>query len=109
MTMRSKMAVLAVVGTTLVVAADAFAADAANGERLARRWCASCHIVAADQQRGASTQAAPFSTVADKSGFDQNKLAFFLLAPHPKMPDMSLSRAEASDLAAYIMRQKSAK
>jgi hypothetical protein len=29
-------------------------------------------------------------------------LAFFLLDPHPKMPDMALSRREADDLAAYI-------
>ena len=33
------------------------------------------------------------------------KLALFLLAPHPRMPDMSLSRSEAADLAAYIERQ----
>jgi hypothetical protein len=26
----------------------------------------------------------------------------FLLDPHPKMPDMSLTRTEAGDLAAYI-------
>jgi hypothetical protein len=26
----------------------------------------------------------------------------FLLDPHPKMPDMGLSRAEAAALAAYI-------
>jgi hypothetical protein len=31
-----------------------------------------------------------------------NRLAFFLLDPHPKMPNMSLTRIEASDLAAYI-------
>jgi hypothetical protein len=35
-------------------------------------------------------------------GFDRNKVAFFLLDPHPKMPDMSLSRNEAADLAVYI-------
>ena len=28
--------------------------------------------------------------------------AFFLLEPHPKMPNMQLSRSEAADLAAYI-------
>jgi hypothetical protein len=33
-------------------------------------------------------------------------LAFFLLTPHPRMPDMNLSRSEAADLAAYIMMQK---
>jgi hypothetical protein len=35
-------------------------------------------------------------------GFDAAKVALFLLAPHPKMPDMELSRTEAGDLAAYI-------
>jgi hypothetical protein len=33
-------------------------------------------------------------------------LAYFLLSPHPRMPDMNLSRSEAADLAAYIARQK---
>jgi hypothetical protein len=33
-------------------------------------------------------------------------LALFLLLPHPKMPDMSLSRSEAADLAAYIVSFK---
>jgi len=28
---------------------NAVAANAANGERLARRWCSSCHMVAANQ------------------------------------------------------------
>jgi hypothetical protein len=38
-------------------------------------------------------------------GFDSAKLALFLLYPHPKMPDMNLSRSEAADLAAYIAAQ----
>ena len=83
----------------------ALAADADNGERLARRWCAACHVVATDQRQG-STQAPTFSTIARKTGFNAGELALFLLVPHPKMPDMALSRAEASDLAAYIERQR---
>jgi len=79
-------------------------ADAENGERLARRWCAACHVVAADQRQGASTEAPPFTAIAKKPDFDESKLAYFLLSPHPKMPDMGLSRGEASDLAAYIAR-----
>ena len=82
----------------------AVAADAINGETLAKRWCAACHVVASDQQSG-STQAPPFSAIADKSGFDPGKLALFLLEPHPKMPNMNLSRNEAADLAAYIATQ----
>ena len=29
----------------------------------------------------------------------------YLLMPHPKMPDMNLTRNEAADLAAYIVSQ----
>jgi mono/diheme cytochrome c family protein len=90
---------------SVVAFANAAAADAANGEKLAKRWCASCHVVASDQQRG-STQAPPFSATAKRRGFDAGKLALYLLLPHPKMPDMNLSRQEAADLAVYISRQK---
>lgn len=77
------------------------AADISSGEQIARRWCASCHLVATDQLQ-ASTEAPPFATVARKPDFDTNRLAFFLLEPHPKMPNMSLTRSEAADIAAYI-------
>jgi mono/diheme cytochrome c family protein len=83
----------------------ASAADAANGKRLAERWCASCHVVTSSQQRG-NTQAPPFSEVAKKPHMDAPMLALFLLLPHPKMPDMNLSRYEAGDLAAYIVNLK---
>ena len=93
-----------VVATTLVPTA-VLAADSVNGELIAHRWCASCHVVAANQQAAAS-EVPPFSTIARKPDFDSGKLAFFLLNPHPKMPDMSLTRAEAGDLAAYIATLK---
>jgi mono/diheme cytochrome c family protein len=83
----------------------ALAADAAKGEVLAKRWCAACHIVSPEQNRG-TTQAPSFAEVARKPGFDEGRLAYFLLVPHPRMPDMNLSRSEASDLAAYIATQK---
>jgi mono/diheme cytochrome c family protein len=77
------------------------AADAYNGGQIARRWCEPCHVVAADQQ-GTTGEAPPFASIAKKSGFDTGQLAVFLLDPHPKMPNMSLTRIEAGDLAAYI-------
>ncbi len=95
--------------SALIVAAalteGAFAADARKGETLAKRWCATCHIVASDQQRG-TAQSPPFSAIANKPGFSETVLAYFLLTPHPRMPDMNLSRTEAADLAAYIKTQK---
>lgn len=79
----------------------AAAADVDHGEQLARRWCASCHIVAEDQTRG-SDNVPTFPAVARRPGFTAEKIARFLRDPHPKMPDMHLSRTEADDLAAYI-------
>jgi len=81
------------------------AADAEHGEVMAKRWCASCHVVSSDQKTG-STQAPPFSAIAKMPDFDAAKVAFFLLAPHPQMPDIGLTRNDAADLAAYIANQK---
>jgi len=86
---------------TLMSSGSARAADVGHGEQLARRWCSSCHVVAADQQQ-ITSEAPPFATIARRPDFDVNRLAFFLLEPHPKMPNMSLTRAEAADIAAYI-------
>jgi mono/diheme cytochrome c family protein len=92
---------------TLVLAAafpagNAWAAgDAAHGEQLAKRWCASCHIVSPDQAHGADNAPA-FATIAKIPGFGPDAIAKFLMDPHPKMPDMQLGRDEAKDLAAYI-------
>jgi mono/diheme cytochrome c family protein len=86
-------------------AASAFAADAKQGEQLARRWCASCHVVRPNQT-SAVMEAPPFESVARRPDFDEEKLASFLLNPHPKMPDMGLSRDATADLAAYIATLK---
>ena len=79
----------------------AHAADADHGETLARRWCAACHIVAPDQRSGADN-APSFVSVARRPDFSPAKLSSFLRDPHPKMPNMELSRGEADDIAAYI-------
>jgi mono/diheme cytochrome c family protein len=86
-------------------AEPARAADADNGGRLAQRWCASCHAVSS-QQRRTTGEAPPFSELAKRPGFNAGYVALFLLHPHPKMPDMGLSRAQAADLAAYVASQK---
>jgi mono/diheme cytochrome c family protein len=78
-------------------------ADANHGAELAKRWCAGCHIVAPDQSQG-SDEVPSFASIARKPGFGADKLTYFLLDPHPKMPDMALTRREAEDLAAYIAR-----
>jgi mono/diheme cytochrome c family protein len=89
------------IAAVLLDSSAGLAADIAHGQQLARRWCEGCHLVAADQ-RQAATEAPPFASIASRRDFDQNRLAFFLLDPHPKMPDLSLTRTDASDLAGYI-------
>ena len=63
----------------------AMAADANHGSDLAKRWCATCHVVNSEQKQ-ASTDAPPFAVIARKSDFTPEKIAFFLLDPHPRMP-----------------------
>jgi mono/diheme cytochrome c family protein len=101
---RGPLTALALGATVALSTGAATAADAAHGEQLARRWCAACHIVSADQTHGADNAPA-FATVAKIPGFDADKIARFLMDPHPKMPDMQLGRDEAKDLAAYIASQ----
>ncbi len=81
------------------------AADVENGETLAKRWCISCHVVS-DSQRKGSDLAPSFASIASRPDFNEDKLAFFLLEPHPKMSNMALSRLETRNLAAYIAEQK---
>ena len=78
-----------------------YAADARTWPRSCQKWCASCHVVSPDQAR-ANADAPPFVTIARSPNFDAKRLAYFLLDPHPKMPELPLSRAAAEDVAAYI-------
>jgi len=91
---------LVVVGAGLA-GSCANAADVEHGADLAKRWCMACHVVDTGQKQ-ASADVPPFAEMARRSDFTPEKVAFFLLDPHPKMPSFPLNRAEAADLAAYI-------
>jgi mono/diheme cytochrome c family protein len=99
---RSRRALGAIVALVVSSSHQGLAADAAQGEKLARRWCAACHVVAADQTRG-TDNVPTFQAIGKTPGLSAEKVAKFLRDPHPKMPDMQLSNAEAADLAAYIV------
>ena len=87
----------------LRVTNSAIAADAANGERLAERWCSACHVVT-NTQRQANADAPPFEEIAKRPAFSESGLTTFLLDPHAKMPNMNLTRMEAGDIAAYVAK-----
>lgn len=80
--MSNTLKLLAVASVVLASAAPAAAADPFNGNDIAKRWCASCHLIESGQTN-ATDQAPPFSYLAKTPDFDQNKLAFLLLMPHP--------------------------
>lgn len=79
-------------------AAKMLAASAGHvekGEIIARRWCAACHLVAPDQAK-ANSDVPSFAAIAHKVKSSQ-ALNAFLTDPHPKMPDMNLTRNEIED------------
>ena len=92
---------LIVVATLALAGSSAQAADADHGADLAKRWCASCHLVDGAQKQ-ASADVPAFAAISSRSDFSPERVAFFLLDPHPKMPSFPLSRSEAADIAAYI-------
>ena len=83
------------------VAPAVAAGNVENGANLANRWCSTCHVVSAAQQQ-ASADVPPFATIARAPNFSVDRIAAFLLDPHPKMPNLGLSRGETDDIAAYI-------
>ena len=101
---RMSIAALLLIMPTLMpspATAQLFAADVDTGEQLAVRWCSSCHLVKADQAK-ANTDAPPFLAIARMPDFGAEKIATFLMTPHPKMPSYTLSRLEAQAISAYI-------
>ena len=90
-----------IIAALVLGASQALAADPDHGADLAKRWCAACHLVDGAQKQ-ASADVPSFAMIAQKSDFTPEKVAFFLLDPHPKMPNFPLSRSEAADIAAYI-------
>jgi hypothetical protein len=84
---------------------EVFAANPDNGSTLVQRWCTGCHIVSGDQIKG--TDIAPsFASISERPDFNAEKVASFLLEPHPKMPNMALSPNEAKDISAFIAEQR---
>lgn len=76
------------------------AQDVQRGHQIAERWCSSCHAV--DKDSVSRTEVPSFTDIAAKHHDDQKWLRAWLMAPHPSMPDMNLSRTEIDDVVAYL-------
>lgn len=101
MELRRAFAALILISGCAASATSAMAAgDGKHGAVIAKRWCASCHVVASDQT-AASADAPSFTEIAQRRT-DKKQLGNFLVDPHPPMPNMHLSRKEIDDIVTYI-------
>ena len=80
--------------------------NARAGERLARQWCASCHLVASDQRTPAPDTAPPFASIAARPGATPGALRTIIQMPYPRMPQIALTRDEVEHVIAYILSLK---
>lgn len=100
---RSGRGALLAIITTVAAAGSANAAergDPAMGERLAERWCLSCHSA---QARGADT-APPLPQLMRGRSEDEARLRGWLAAPHPPMRGIDLSRQQTDDIIAWLRK-----
>lgn len=101
----TRRGIAGVIGAIALLTAGSALAEgsAARGEVLARRWCASCHLVSADQTK-ALADAPSFATLTGAKGRTPEALAAWLAMPdttHGRMPDLHLSRVEIDDIVAF--------
>lgn len=75
--------------------------DPARGQTIVKRWCAGCHQVTPDQ-KPVSSDIPSFVFIAHQKKLTEKVLSDFLSTPHPRMPDMGLTRSEIADIVAYI-------
>jgi mono/diheme cytochrome c family protein len=80
----------------------AFAQDVDNGRRLSERWCSECHAIGPEPRKGLPS----FPSIAAKESLTSDMITSFLLLPHATMPSPPLSRKDAQDIVAFIMKTK---
>ena len=94
-----------------ILAASACAANAQDpsgsseaGRVYAREVCAPCHAFNAEQASQRMITVAPdFQTIANTSGMTVTALRAFLQTPHPKMPNLILSREQSANVTAFVL------
>ena len=93
-----------VIGTLISIwcAPIAFAAagNADAGRQFVMRSCSNCH--ATEAATTATDNAPPFSLVAKTNKDNPAWIRGWLMAPHPPMPNISLSRQQIDDIVAYL-------
>jgi mono/diheme cytochrome c family protein len=101
-----RIAKLHLVAATVLIAAggESRAQDLENGQRLAERWCVECHAIGTPTPK--TSRIISFASIAERPGITSDMISSFLLMPHATMPNLPLSKKDAQDLAAFIMKMK---
>jgi len=95
---------LVVVLVLSVAGAAGWAQDVVNGQRISERWCVECHAIGTPTPK--TSRIIPFASIAERPGITSDMIASFLLMPHATMPNLPLSKKDAQDIAAFIMKMK---
>ena len=88
-----------VIVTANLALTSAWAGDPQAGQRIADRWCSSCHGI--DELHAGRGVAPSFPWLAGHAR-SREWVRGWLMKSHPSMPDMSLSRGEIDNLIAYL-------
>jgi mono/diheme cytochrome c family protein len=107
MTMRIAKSSVAVAGLSVVLSflggtGPTLAQNVEHGRRLSERWCSECHAVGPSP--GKFHRASSFAAIAAKPAINSDVIASFLLLPHATMRNLPLSREDAEDIAAFILK-----
>ncbi|MDH3242081.1 MAG: cytochrome c [Alphaproteobacteria bacterium] len=100
MALRTRLLAALFLATCVPVVPASAAGDAAEGERVANRWCVSCHVVG--DKPMASDKAPAFAALAADPAKSEGYLKGWISNPHPPMPNFNLTRQTVDDLVAYI-------
>jgi mono/diheme cytochrome c family protein len=81
----------------------ALAQDIERGRQLSARWCAGCHVVDRSSTEARADGVPTFPAIAGKPNSSPEHLRAAMNPIHGRMPDLSLSKRDQDDLAAYIL------
>ena len=81
----------------------ALAQDIERGRQLSARWCSGCHVVDRSSTEARADGVPTFPAIAGKPNSSPEHLRAAMNPIHGRMPDLSLSKRDQDDLAAYIL------
>jgi cytochrome c len=94
--------------TSIVLAAVVFGVSASAderakaGARLLQKLCVTCHLMDGDPPASVPTGPPSFGAMANRFDQTAERIAWFLMSPHPPMPAVQLTRSEILEVIDYL-------